>query len=148
MKTDLKKILSISGEQGLWLFISQAKNGIIAESMLTGIRKTFGITAKVTSLSDISIYTSDEEMSLRDVLIKMKDTLADKPAPEAKSDSRTLVSLFESVIPEYDHDRFYVSHMKKVVTWYNIINEHASFDFEDPEAAAQEGETETESKAE
>jgi len=138
MKTDLQKILSISGEQGLWLFISQAKNGIIAESLMTGARKTFGITAKVTSLSDISIYTSDEEMPLRQVLVKMNEKLAENSAPDAKSDNKTLVSFFESVIPEYDHDRFYVSHMKKVVGWYNIIKEHASFDFEDPEAPAEE----------
>jgi len=142
MKTDLQKILSISGEQGLWQFISQAKNGIIAESMLTGARKTFGMSAKVTSLSDISIYTDDEEMPLRQVLLKMNEKLADKCAPDAKSDNKTLVSFFESVIPEYDHDRFYVSHMKKVVAWYNIIKEHANFDFEDPNAEKEASEEE------
>lgn len=146
MKTDLQKILSISGEQGLWQFVSQAKNGIIAESMLTGVRKTFGMTAKVTSLSDISIYTDDEEMPLREVLLKMNGKLADASAPDAKSDNRTLVSFFESVIPEYDHDRFYVSHMKKVVAWYNVIKEHASFDFEDPDA--EKAAAEEEQKAE
>lgn len=142
MKTDLQKILSISGEQGLWKFISQAKNGIIAESLLNGMRKTFGVSAKVTSLYDISIYTDDEEVPLRQVLLKMNEKLADQSAPEAKSDNKTLVSFFESVIPEYDHDRFYVSHMKKVVTWYNIIKEKASFDFEDPEADKEGNETE------
>lgn len=133
MKTDLQKILSISGEQGLWQFVSQAKNGIIAESMLNGSRKTFGIQAKVTSLADISIYTEDEEMPLRSVLLKMKEKLQESDAPDAKSDNKILVAFFESVIPEYDHDRFYVSHMKKVVQWYGQIKATVGFDFVDPE---------------
>jgi len=133
MKTDLQKILSISGEQGLWKFVSQAKNGIIAESMLNGTRKSFGVRAKVTSLADISIYTESEEMPLRSVLLKMKEKLQASDAPDAKSENKVLVSFFESIVPEYDHDRFYVSHMKKVVQWYNQIKACADFDFTDPE---------------
>jgi len=142
MKTDLQKILSISGEQGLWQFVSQAKNGIIGESLLNGTRKTFGMSSKVTSLSDISIYTEDEELPLRKVLEKMKGKLGAAAAPDPKSDNKALVSFFESVIPEYDHDRFYASHMKKVVSWYNILKEHASFDFVDPEEEEKAGEKE------
>lgn len=140
MKTDLKKILSISGEQGLWQFVSQAKNGIIAESLLNKTRKTFGMSAKVTSLSDISIYTEDEEVSLRNVLEKMKEKLADAAAPDPKAENKVLVSFFEGVIPEYDHDRFYASHMKKVVSWYNILKDRASLDFADPEEEEKSGE--------
>ena len=35
-KTDLKKILSISGEHGLYAYLAQGRSGIIAESLLTG----------------------------------------------------------------------------------------------------------------
>ena len=34
-KTDLKKILSISGEHGLYAYLAQGRSGIIAESLLT-----------------------------------------------------------------------------------------------------------------
>ena len=75
MKTDLQKILAITGEQGLFTYVSQARNGMIAESMLTGRRSVFGPHAKVSSLSDISIYTEDGETPLKEVLLKMKDVL-------------------------------------------------------------------------
>ena len=51
-------------------------------------------------------------------------------APSAKSDQKVLKALFEEVLPAYDRDRFYVSHMKKVVEWYNLLKNNASLDFE------------------
>ncbi len=140
MKTDLQKILSISGESGLFSFVSQGKSGIIAESFLTKKRSPFGVNAKVTSLSDISIYTEDEEMPLREVLVKMKEKLGESNAPDQKSDTKVLVSFFEEVIPTYDRGRFYTSHMKKVVQWYNLLKEYASLDFEEPKGDADQEE--------
>lgn len=138
MKTDLQKILSVSGEPGLFLFLSQAKNGVIAESLATKKRTSFGMNAKITSLSDISIYTDSEEISLKDVLLKMKEKLGEEAAPTPKSDEKIIVALFEEVLPEYDRDRFYISHMKKVVGWYNILKESASLDFVEEEEAKED----------
>ena len=73
MKTDLQKVLSISGEQGLFTYISQARTGMIAESLLTKKRSVFGHTAKVSSLSDIAIYTEEGEMPLKEVFEKIKN---------------------------------------------------------------------------
>lgn len=131
MKTDLQKILSISGESGLFNYISQAKSGIIAENIATKARKAFSINAKVTSLADISIYTEEEECSLREVFNKMKEHLVEADAPSAKSDTKVLVAFFEEALPSYDKDRFYVSHMKKVVGWYNLLKAYANLDFVD-----------------
>lgn len=133
MKTDLQKILSVSGESGLFNYVSQAKAGIIAENLSTKARKAFGMSARVTALSDISIYTDEKEVSLREVFNGMKEKLGDKNAPEAKSDNKVLVAFFEEALPNYDKDRFYVSHMKKVVQWYNILKEFATLDFVNPE---------------
>ena len=137
MKTDLQKILAITGEQGLFTYVSQARNGMIAESMLTGRRSVFGPHAKVSSLSDISIYTEDGETPLKDVLLKMKDVLGEADAPDAKSDAKVIKEFFDKALPGYDADRFYVSHMKKVLTWYNLLKKYASLDFEEP--AEEEG---------
>ena len=133
MKTNLQKILAITGEQGLFTYVSQARNGMIAESMLTGRRSVFGPHAKVSSLSDISIYTEDGETPLKEVLLKMKDVLGEADAPDAKSDSKVIKEFFDKALPGYDADRFYVSHMKKVVTWYNLLKKYASLDFEEPD---------------
>lgn len=138
MATDLQRILSVSGEQGLFEYVSQAKSGVVAEALATKKRTVFGMTAKVTALSDIAIYTDDEELPLREVFNAMKAKLGEDKAPDPKSDSKVLVKFFEEALPAYDRDRFYVSHMKKVVQWYNILKEYASLDFVAPEAEEDE----------
>ena len=67
MKTDLSKILSVSGQSGLFLYVSHARNGVIAESLADKKRSAFGMTSKITSLADISIYTDEEEVKLQQV---------------------------------------------------------------------------------
>lgn len=137
MKTDLRKILSVSGEPGLFTYLSQGKAGIIAESLLTGKRTSFGMKSRVTSLSDISIYTDEEELPLREVFLQLKEYLVGEAAPDGK-DQKALVAFFDAAFPSYDRDRFYPSHMKKVVQWYNLLREKASLDFEDPDAEEQQ----------
>ena len=129
MKTDLSRILAISGQSGLYLYISQARNGAIVEALSDKKRSSVGMTSKLTSLADISIYTDDEEVKLQDVFLKMKDVLGEADAPSAKSEPAALKALFEKALPDYDRDRFYVSHMKKVVEWYNALKNYASLDF-------------------
>ena len=143
MKTDLSKILAISGQSGLYLYISQARNGAIVEALVDKKRSSVGMTSKITSLADISIYTDDEEVKLQQVFVNMKEVLGSAEAPSAKSKPEELKALFEKALPDYDRDRFYVSHMKKVVEWYNALLKYASLDFvdldaEDVEDAEQE----------
>lgn len=140
MKTDLSKILSISGQSGLFLYISHARNGVVAEALADKKRSSFGMNSKVTSLADISIYTDDEEVKLQQVFLNMKEILGDADAPSSKSSAEELKAFFEKALPTYDRDRFYVSHMKKVVEWYNNLKNFASLDFVDPEEAAEDNE--------
>lgn len=129
MKTDLSKILSVSGQSGLFMYVSHARNGVIAESLADKKRSAFGMSSKITSLADISIYTDDEEVKLQQVFLNLKEVLGDADAPSAKSSADELKALFEKALPAYDRDRFYVSHMKKVVEWYNTLKKYASLDF-------------------
>ena len=137
MKTDLSKILAISGQSGLFLYISNARNGVVVEALSDRKRSIFGMTSKITSLADISIYTDEEEVKLQQVFLNMKEVLGEDPAPGAKSDPAVLKGFFEKALPDYDRDRFYVSHMKKVVEWYNALKNHASLDFVEPETAEE-----------
>ena len=68
----------------------------------------------------------------------MKEVLGEDEAPSSKASADELKALFEKALPDYDRDRFYVSHMKKVVDWYNALRKYASFDFVDPDAAEEE----------
>ncbi len=142
MKTDLAKILAISGQSGLYLYISSTRQGAIVEALKDKKRTAVSATSKITSLADISIYTDDEEVKLQDVLLSLKEVLGEEDAPSSKSAPEVLKALFEKALPDYDRDRFYVSHMKKVVDWYNALKNYASLDFVNPEEeeASQENE--------
>lgn len=140
MKTDLSRILSASGQRGLYQYLAQARNGVIAESLSDKSRKMFDMNARITTLADIAIYTSEGELKLQEVFNAIKAVLGDADAPTSKASSEELKALFAKAVPNYDADRFYVSHMKKVVDWYNDLKANASLDFmtdEDREAEAK-----------
>ena len=67
------------------------------------------------------------------MFVKLHEVLGDKDAPTAKASADELKKLFKQAVPDYDGDRFYVSHMKKVVEWYNELKNFASLDFETEE---------------
>ena len=141
MKTDLARILSVSGQHGLFNYIAQARNGAIVEALSDKRRTCFDMKSRITTLADISIYTSEGEMKLQEVFQKLHDTLGEADAPTSKASADELKALLLKAIPNYDGDRFYVSHMKKVVDWYNELKNFASLDFEEGnegEAASEE----------
>ena len=142
MKTDLSRILAISGQSGLYLYVSNTRTGAVVEALKDKKRSSVTASSRLTSLADISIYTDDEEVKLQEVFLNMKEVLGDADAPSAKSSPEELKALFEKALPTYDRDRFYVSHMKKVVEWYHALKNHSSLDFVNPdeeqEAAEQE----------
>ena len=144
-KTDLKKILSVSGEHGLFVYVAQGRNGIIAESLESKQRQLLGASAKVSSLADISIYTDEADVSLREVLTAMAAKLSQGAAPSPKSDQKVIKAFFAEVIPNYDENRFYVSHMKKILGWYEDLRNFATLEFaEDEEEKTEEKEEKAE----
>ena len=142
MKTDLTKVLAISGQSGLYLYVAHTRSGAVVEAFADKKRSAVSASSKITSLADISIYTDDEEVKLQQVFLNMKEVLGDADAPSAKSNPEDLKALFEKALPDYDRDRFYVSHMKKVVEWYNTLKKYASLDFVDLEAEEEVAEQE------
>lgn len=133
MKTDLSRILAISGQRGLFQYLAQARNGAVVESISDKKRTVADAKSRITTLADISIYTSEGEMKLQDVFLKLREVLGEYAAPSPKAGADELKDLFSKAVPEYDDTRFYVSHMKKIVDWYNQIREYASFDFVNPD---------------
>lgn len=141
MKTDLKKIVSISGQPGLFLYVAQANRGLIVESLQTKRRMAVGASARVSALSDISVYTTSEEIPLRQVFENIHNLLGDEEPLSSKADPKQIKAFFEKALPDYDEDRFYVSHMKKVLDWYKALKDFASLDFEQEEETAEATET-------
>lgn len=142
----LKGILAISGQSGLFKMITESKNSIIVESLDTGKRMPAYSTSKISALEDIAIYTETEDVPLKDVFKAIYEKEDGGAAISPKSSGNELKSYFEEVLPEYDKDRVYVSDIKKVIQWYNILHEKEMLDFteEEPESAqTDEDKTET-----
>jgi hypothetical protein len=126
----LKDIMSISGHGGLFMYISQARNGIIVENLETKKRIQAFATMKVSSLEDIAIFTDEEEVPLEEVMKKIFSKENGKPAIDHKSDPTQLKTYFEEILPEYDRERVYMSDIKKVVHWYNLLIQFDLLKFE------------------
>ena len=129
MAIDLKKVLAISGQPGLFEYIAQGRNGFIVEAMESKKRSSVSTSSKVTTLADVSIYADDGEVTLKKVLEDMHAFLGDNPAPTSKDNPEAIKDFFGKVLPGYDRDRFYVSHMKKVLDWYNNLARFGSLEF-------------------
>ncbi|MGA1977823.1 MAG: DUF5606 domain-containing protein [Bacteroidales bacterium] len=117
----LKEILSISGEPGLFKFIAQGKNAIIVEHLETKKRSSAFSSAKVSSLDEISVFTEKEDLPLSKVFDVIFEKSNGGQPPDYKSDPEKLKEWFAQILPEYDRNRVYVSDIKKIVHWYNIL---------------------------
>tara|TARA_R110000764_G_scaffold15681_1_gene44346 strand:- start:34 stop:462 length:429 start_codon:yes stop_codon:yes gene_type:complete len=126
----LEKILSVAGKPGLYKLITQTRTGFVAESLLDGKRITVSLRSSVSVLSEIAIYTLEEEVPLREVFEKIQSKEdGGKTSISHKDEKIKLEEYFFEVLPNYDEDRVYVSDIKKVIQWYNILNDNKITDF-------------------
>ncbi len=119
---ELKDILAISGQGGLFKFISQGRNGIIVEHFETKKRTNASATAKISALEDIAIYTFEEDKPLSDIYRAIYNKENGGPTISHKSSANELKKYFSEIVPEYDDERVYVSDIKKVFNWYNLLH--------------------------
>ena len=136
-----ERILTISGKPGLYQLLSQGRNMFIVESVdATKKRMPVYNSDKVVMLDDIAIYTDTEEVPLREVFAKIYEKENGVLSFEVKDATpEELVEYFESVMPDYDRERVYLTHIKKIYSWYNILvaNEVIDFKAAQEEAAAE-----------
>ncbi|MFA6200365.1 MAG: DUF5606 domain-containing protein [Bacteroidales bacterium] len=138
---DLSKILSISGKPGLFKLVSQTKNGALIESLIDGKRQPAFAKEKISSLEDISIFTTDEDLPLAKVFQEIYKKEDGKDCINGKLDNKQLVAYMREVLPNFDEERVYTSDMKKLFTWYNILNKNGLIDLNEKEES-QENTTE------
>ena len=121
----LDSILAISEKPGLFKLVTKTRNGFIAESLIDGKRLSVNLSRNVSLLSEIAIYTLTEEVPLQKVLkqIKTKEK-GDKTSISHKDSKDDLEEYFFSVLQDYDEDRVYVSDIKKIIRWYNILQDN------------------------
>ncbi|RIJ50561.1 hypothetical protein D1614_01085 [Maribellus luteus] len=133
----LKGILSVSGHSGLFKLVAESKNNIIVESLDSGKRMPVYSTAKVSTLEDIAIYTNEGDVPLKDIFKTISDKEDGGAAISEKASGSELKKYFETILPDYDKDRVYVSDIKKVILWYNTLQEKELLDFTETEEEAE-----------
>ena len=126
-----ERILTISGKPGLYRLLSSARNMIIVE-MVDASKKRVPVhnTDKVVMLDDIAIYTDTEEVPLREVFAKIYEKENGVISFDLKmATPEELVEYFEGIMPDYDRERVYLTHIKKMYSWYNILVANGVVDF-------------------
>lgn len=118
---DLSGIIAISGQSGLYKIVAQSKNGIIVEGLQDKKRVNVYASTKVSTLSEISMYTTGDDKPIEEIMFAVFEKENGGPAVDAKADDKTIAAYFEAVLPEYDKERVYVSNMRKLFNWYNIL---------------------------
>jgi hypothetical protein len=129
----LKDILAISGKPGLYKFLSQGRNGIIVESLSDNKRVHAPATAKISALEDIAIFTDEEEVPLQEVFKKIYEKEDGGKTIDHKSKPEELKNYMADVLPTYDREKVYVSDLKKLYNWYNILHDLDMLSFEEEE---------------
>lgn len=121
---NLEGIINISGKPGLYKIISQKKSIVIVESLIDRKKSPLHTNAQANVLDEIGIYTTNETKSLSDIF----DMIAQKENYEQtinyKSPVSELIAYFTEILPNYDQEKVYISDIKKIFQWYNIMQKH------------------------
>ena len=120
----LKGILAISGQTGLFKLVSNSKSGFIVESLIDKKRMPAHATSKISALEDIAIFTEEGDVQLHEVIKNIKEKENGGQSISHKSSGNELKAYMREILPTYDEDRVYVSDMKKIFQWYNILQEN------------------------
>jgi hypothetical protein len=129
---NVEKILAIAGKPGLFELKLQTRSGFLAESLLDGKKITVGMRSNVSLLSEISMYTYSEEKPLVEIMRAIAIKENEGPTISNKEDNAKLMTYFKEILPDYDEDRVYVSDIKKVLNWYNILQSKGLVSKEEP----------------
>jgi hypothetical protein len=132
-----KEILSVPGMGGLYKVVANNKNGFIVESLNDGKRTLVNASQRIMTLVDIAVYTSDGEVPLREVFKKIKEKTGGPLNVDLKGDANALRDFFATVVPEFDQERVYNSDIKKMLTWYSLLQDKMDFNEEEDEGGSE-----------
>jgi hypothetical protein len=144
MPVDLKEIASIAGMSGLYRVVSPSRNGIVVEALdEKGNRFVAQAKHRISLLSEISIYkeNSEDTLPLNELFDRIREKHGETLSLNGKSSNQELTAFMESVVPDYDRERVYMSDIKKIAGWYNIVSKKVPF------TAAETQEAEAEAPA-
>lgn len=133
---DLKNLVAISGYPGVFKMVASRKNGMIVKSIESGKAK-FVPSRKheFHALQTIGIYQEDgDTMDLKYVFRNMLQQIEDNPPVSAKAGAEELREYFTDIMPNHDDDKVSINDIKKIIKWFNFLNEHNYIDLVDDSA--------------
>lgn len=134
---DLTGILAITGKPGLYKLISQTKSGALVESLTDKRRMPAFSQERISSLKDITMFGTQDDVPLADIFRNIFRTENGGACLSHKSPEKELKEYMEKIFPDYDRDRVHLSDMKKLFSWYNLLNENKLIDLEEPKEEEQ-----------
>ena len=117
----LEKIISISGKPGLYKLVSQLRNGFIIEDVISKKKMSIGNNSQVSLLDNIAMFTTEAEVPLFEVFHNIAKANGYNETISHKSSDEELRKFMEEALVDYDRDRVYISDIKKLAQWYNIL---------------------------
>ena len=118
---EYRKIVSVTGLSGLYELVSSRGDGGVVRSL--DDKTTKFVSNRIHSFSQlegIEIFTTDENVNLVEIFDAFKG--CKEALPGAAYDNKAVKAYFEKVYPKLDFERVYVSDMKKMIKWYEILN--------------------------
>lgn len=135
---DLSKIISVTGKSGLFRVVAQGRQAIIAESLEDGKRVPVHSSVRVSALDEISMFTTGDDVPLKEVLAKLHERYKDKAGADPKAGDDELWAALVAVLPNADRDRIYTSDVRKLFLWYGQLLKAGVFNAKE-EAKEEEG---------
>lgn len=127
-----REIVSVTGLSGLYQLLTTKSDGAIVRNI--GDKTTKFISARqhnVTPLESIEVYTISDNVRLHSVFQLMMEKEATTPLVDPKTASKEVITnYFKTVFPEFDEERVYVSDMKKMLKWYELLKANDLLNFE------------------
>lgn len=153
---NLSGLVAVSGKSGLYKIIGQSKAGFVLQCLEDAAgRIVVNANARLAALDETTVYGIDEDLTLRQILLDMQASNSDVAMPDPKSEASKLRDYFNIIAPNHDTERVYASDIKKIISWYKLLEVLPLFTENDPkhsekviqEEVSASAETTTEVKA-
>ncbi len=135
----LEELVAVSGMAGVFKLAANRNNGLIIEDLGSG-KKRFASARKhqFTPLASIAIFTLEDSTELKVVFRSMLEQIESNPIPATKASSADLHAYFKKILPDYDEDKVHTSDIKKLIKWFNFLNEKQLIDMIDEDEPEEE----------
>lgn len=147
IRMDLSKIISVTGKSGLFRVVAPGRQAIIAESLEDGKRIPVPTSVRVSSLDEISMFTTGDDEPLKNILAKLYENAKGGASADPKGDDATLWKALTAALPTADKERIYPSDVRKLFLWYGQLLKAGVFTAKEEDKKEDDDKPKDEAKA-